>query len=401
MHTMTSQRRSPQARRRASPRMTAVVLVALGVVTLGSAPAPSVGAGAAASGSATMGAPAASSQQPASSRSLHRFGTVTVTAAFDVEGAGVNVDTIGFWQAPKASKSLMFVSSKDRSLVEVWRYPFSSAASERAPLRHRCLRATAGSATNGVVVDQRSDLLYVASNFSRNVCVFSLPDLAHRRTIRSGATYGLEPNLALLPKRNGTQRLYVSDDSVVHIHHARTGRKLSQFRPARQLETMWGDRAQQVLYIPDEGGRSGVYAYRPDGTPYQRGGRGKLGSRKIFDADAEGILGYTCPTRRTGRPGAGLIVVSDQIDSASAGNDFEVFNRRSWRHLGTIRLRLPSGAGFVYNTDGIASVRQSSPRYRGGLFTAVQDDESVVGVPWSRILRTISERTGRPFGCGR
>jgi myo-inositol-hexaphosphate 3-phosphohydrolase len=322
-----------------------------------------------------------------------------VTAAFNVEGAGVNVDTIGFWQAPRASKSLMFVTSKDRSLVEVWRYPFSTAGSERAPLRHRCLRAAAGSATNGVVVDQRSDLLYVASNFSRNVCVFSLPDLAHRRTIRSGATYGLEPNLALLTKRNGSQRLYVSDDSVVHVHNARTGRKLSQFRPARQLETMWADRARQVVYIPDEGGRSGVYAYRPNGTPYEWRGRSKFGNRQIFDADAEGIVGYTCPARRTGRPGAGLIVVSDQIDSASAGNDFEVFNRRTWRHLGTVKLRLPRGAGFVHNTDGIGSVRQSVPRYRGGLFTAVQDDRSVVGVQWRTIMRTISERTGRPFGC--
>jgi myo-inositol-hexaphosphate 3-phosphohydrolase len=378
-------------------------MVALGAATpsaaLGADPAQSLAAGTAGAG-ATVSTLAAGGHERRS-RSLHRFGKVTVTGAFNVEGAGVNVDTIAFWRAPKTSKSLMLVSSKDRSLVEVWRYPFSSAASQRAPLRHRCLRATAGSATNGVVVDQESDLLYVASNFSRNVCVFSLPDLRHRRTIRSGAAYGLEPNLALLTLRTGSPRLYVSDDSVVHVHHARTGRKLSQFRPRRELETMWGDRARQVLYIPDEGGRSGVYAYRPDGRPYQWKGRDKLGSRRIFDSDAEGILGYSCPGRQPGPGGKGLIVVSDQIDNRAVGNDFEVFNRRTWQHLGTIKLRLPGGSGYVHNTDGIGSVRQLPPRYRGGLFTAVQDDRSVVGVKWSTIMRAISARTGRPFGCRR
>jgi hypothetical protein len=375
-----------------------LVVVAAGVLTLSVLPAVpglSIGADAGQSGATTV-TPSVGSHARAS-RTLHRFGTVRVTGAFNVNGAGTNVDTLAFWRARKPSKSLMFVSSKGQPLVEVWRYPFDSASSERAPLRHSCLSATDRSATNGLVVDQESDLLYVASSFSPNVCVFSLPDLTRVRTITSGSTYGREPNLALLTRRNGSKRLYVSDDSVVHVHRARSGRKVSDFVPKKGLETMWGDSARHVLYIPDENGRSGVYAYRPNGTPYVQDGSSVFGGSGVFDADAEGILGFSCP----GRPGRGLIVVSDQIDQASVGNDYEVFNRRTWRHLGTVKLRLPDGSGFVHTTDGIGSILQSSRRYRDGLFTAVHDDQSVVGVAWRTIMRAISERSGRPFGCAR
>lgn len=394
MRRTTSHNPFPQPHRKGTRWLSYVVVVALGVAALSFWPAQS----------SSIRATTVSSEggsEDGRSRSFHRFGEVTVTGAFRVDGAGRNVDTIAFWKAPKASKSLMFVSSKDRSLVEVWRYPFSSPSNERAPLRHRCLRATADSATNGVAVDQRSNLLYVSSNYSPNVCVFSLPDLRHRRTLTSGTTHGLEPNVALLRLRGGAKRLYVSDDSVVHIHNAATGRKLSQFRPPWQLETMWTDPARQLLYVPDEGGRSGVYAYRPDGTAYRWNGRHKFGGRAIFDGDTEGILGYRCRAERTGSPAEGLIVVSDQIDNPSSGNDYEVFDRNTWEHLGKIKLRLPDGSGYVHNTDGIGSVRQQFPRYPGGLFTAVDDDGAVVGVDWSTILRAISKTTGRAVGCGR
>jgi myo-inositol-hexaphosphate 3-phosphohydrolase len=322
----------------------------------------------------------------------------TVTVDYLATGAGNNVDTIAFWAAPDPTDSRMYVTSKNLSLVEVWKYPYASASDQLPPLTHSCLKARADSATNGVLVDQEADLLYVASNFSPNVCVFSLPNLALVRTISSGATYGLEPNLAMLTLPSGEKRLYVSNDKVVYVHDAATGTKLSQFTPAKGLETMWGDSHDSVLYVPDENTRTGVYAYSAVGTPYARAGRTSFGDGSIFDADAEGILEYTCPASGSGDDGAGLIVVSDQIDSATTGNDYEVFDRRSWAYLGTIKLRLPSGA-FVYNTDGIASIQQSSPQYPGGVFAAIQDDSSVAGVGWAKVLGAISARAGTTVGC--
>ena len=334
------------------------------------------------------------------SGSFYAFDTVTVTSDFNVAGSGKNVDSIAFWEGPTAAESLMFVTSKNVSMVEVWRYPFNAPAREAKELTHTCLEASEESATNGVIVDQKADLLYVASNFSPNVCVFSLPDLTHRTTITSGAAYDVEPNLALLKLPDGSTRLYVSDDEIVHVHDATTGRKLSQFTPEEGLETMWGDSQAQVLYIPDENDRTGVYAYQPDGTPYLRDGRDFFGGSDIIDADAEGILEYTCPASGTRDNGNGLIVVSDQIDTASVGNDYEVFDRLTWTHLGTIKLRLPGGTDFVFNTDGIGTTQQASPRYPGGLFTAIHDDTSVAGVGWDKIFDAISAQNGDTFSCG-
>jgi hypothetical protein len=61
-------------------------------------------------------------------------------------------------------------------------------------------------------------------------------------------------------------------------------------------------------------------------------------------------------------------------------------------------MRLPNGA-FAYNTDGIATTQQSSPQYPGGIFTAIQDDTSVAGIGWDKILHAISAQTGKTFGC--
>ena len=351
--------------------------------------------------SSSPGPGSASDQSVVLSGPFRPFGEVMVTTDFEVAGAGINVDTMAFWEAPVPTDSLMFVTSKNLPLVEVWSYPFDKASHEQRPLTHSCLEVEDDSATNGVVVDQESDMLYVASSFSPNVCVFSLPDRAHRMTINSGVSYGQEPNLALITLDDGSKRLFVSNDDVVYVHDATTGKQLSEFAPDEDLETMWGDDIDQVLYLPDENGRTGVYAYAPDGAPSTRNGSNRFGERRIFNSDAEGIIQYTCPPTEGGDDPDGLIVVSDQIDSRSTGNDYEVFDRRSWAHLGTIRLRLPDDSDFVYNTDGIGTTQQVSPAYGGGLLTAIHDDASVVGVEWPKIFTSISAETDTEFDCGK
>ncbi len=311
------------------------------------------------------------------------FGTKEITVDFNLNGDGNNVDSIAFWEAPDPTQSLMFVTAKGSSLVEVWKYPYSSSSSQQAALKHSCISG----GTNGVWVDQEDDILYVTVAFTDKICVFNLPNLGFVKTINTGSSISSnEPNLTLLKTSNGQKRLYTSYNTEVRIQNPSTGANLGTFKPVRGLETMWADNFDQIIYIPDEGGRSGVYAYNPDGSVHTRNGANKFGDSSIFNSDEEGIWVYSCPANGVGDNGEGFIIISDQIDSSSTGNDYEIFNRRTWQHLGKIKLRLPNG-NYVYNTDGIASTQQNSPAYPGGIFVAIQNDTSVAGVAWNKILQ--------------
>jgi hypothetical protein len=68
---------------------------------------------------------------------LPQFGTITVDPDIQVNGAGQNVDTIEFWNAPDNTETLMFVTAKDNNLVEVWKYPFDG--NELSPLTQNFL----------------------------------------------------------------------------------------------------------------------------------------------------------------------------------------------------------------------------------------------------------------------
>lgn len=327
-----------------------------------------------------------SSPRHAESATFAPFETVTLSVDFAVNGAGSNVDTIAFWEAPSASDSLMFVSSKSAKLVEVWRYPFNTPGTEQTPLTDACLSRN----TNGVVVDQDQDLLYVSVISTDRICVFSLPSLAHVQTITAPTRFGSEPNLALLTTETGDKRLYASDDDIVYRFDATSGAYLDSFVPPTDVEAMFADDLTQTLYIPDENGRTGIYAYDPDGSILA-----KLGDSSIFNSDAEGIFVYSCPASGFGDDGRGFIVVSDQIDDAGVGNDYEFFDRQTWAYLGKLKLTLPDGS-YVYNTDGIASTQQDSADYVGGLFTAIQNDSAVVGISWQRIVAATGLNCGDP-----
>jgi hypothetical protein len=294
--------------------------------------------------------------------------------AFDVNGDGRNVDSIAFWEAEGPEQSLMFVSSKGNSSIEVYQYPFQT----------QLQTLSCGGETNGVWVDQERDVLYVTKRDSSEVCAFDLPDLDDNPSLRftTAATGGdSEPNLTLLTLPNGQKRIYVSYDDRVYYHDAETAQALGQFTPSEGLETMYGDDYYQVIYIPDEGGRSGVYLYAADGNPAGPA----FGDRSIFDSDTEGIWVYKCLSGGGSDTGEGLIVVADQKDEIT---DFEVFNRRTKEHLGKININ------GVNNTDGIAITQQSSPDYPLGVLAVIDDDTSTVGVGWDVIF------AGTGLSCG-
>ena len=228
--------------------------------------------------------------QPTST-AFHPFGPVTLSVDFAVNGAGSNVDTIAFWEAPVVTDSLMFIGSKSLSLVEVWRFPYASPSDELSPLVHSCI--TRG--TNGVLVDQEDDLLYVSMVNSRTVCVFSLPSFIYVKALTVPNALGEEPNLALLKLGMDVKRLYVSDEDVVYVMDPASGAFLHTFIPVAGLETMVGDNYEQILYIPDENGRTGVYAYDANGQLITRPDRSKLGDSTIFNSDAEGSSSIPVP----------------------------------------------------------------------------------------------------------
>jgi hypothetical protein len=307
---------------------------------------------------------------------LQPFGIVAIApeeVEFDVDGEGSNVDSLSFWEAPDPAQSLMFVTSKGNEFIEVYRHPFQQQLQTIA----------CGDESNGVWVDQERDVLYITQRDSSNVCAFDLPALQANESLSftTAATGGSsEPNLTMLALPGGKKLIYVSYDETVYFHDAGTGEALGQFSTVEGLETMYGDDHYQVLYIPDEGGGSGVFLYAPDGA---RVGM-SFGEDGVFDSDAEGIWVYKCISGGTDT-GEGLIVVSDQEDDLT---DFEVFHRNTKEHLGTINI---SG---VNNTDGISIMQQPSPEYPMGLLAVIDDDTSTVGVGWD----TIFEKTG--LSCG-
>lgn len=79
---------------------------------------------------------------------LSDFGVVTIDPALDLNGAGSNVDSIAFWEAPTPRETLMFVTGKGNDVVEVWKFPFEN--NEQAEISFPAN-------VNGVVVDQETD----------------------------------------------------------------------------------------------------------------------------------------------------------------------------------------------------------------------------------------------------
>ncbi len=306
--------------------------------------------------------------------SFESFGTTTLTPTWELEGAGTDIDSIAFWEAPNAAESLMLVTAKGNQLVEVWRFPFGES-DELDPLTHSSFASD--SQVNGIVIDQQADRLYVAVGGPQStVVVFSLPTLEYvDEFIRGSVDLDSEPNLAFLPTSAGGT-LYVSATTRVYFHNAATGEPTGTFEPRQGLETMVADAYHEALYIPDENGGTGVYAYTPDGQPDMRTGDSVFGTT-VFGSDAEGIVLYTCPATGDSDDGRGLIVVSDQLEELT---EFEVFNRLTAEHLGAIQLT------GVSNTDGVGSTQLPLPGFPLGVFAAVNNDRTVAGIGWDTIL---------------
>lgn len=195
--------------------------------------------------------------------------------------------------------------------------------------------------------------------------------------IAGKSNLGIEPNLCLLKRPDGKTWIYVTSKDTIYIHDAHTGTEIKRMPQMMSGEPIFADNFYQVIYIPDEHDRTGIYAYTPDGQPFLKNGSNRFGNREIIQNDAEGIWIYSLPDKGDRDFGKGFIILSDQREDIT---EFEFFDRQTWEHLGTIRLN------GVNNTDGIASTQTRWSDCPAGLFVAIDDDRSTAGIGWGKIL---------------
>jgi hypothetical protein len=316
-------------------------------------------------------------QAPAE-RGIQPFGSVTVDADFELKGVGVDVDTPCIWEAPDPADTLLFVSAKGNSLVEIWKYPFQG--NQQPPLKPDM-------PVNAVAVDRVRAELYVMGG--GHVKVFGLPGLAFRRAY--GDVGKGETNGDILHLKDGQTRLYVSSDHAVHVFDAVTGKDLgfTITPPVTSIETLVCDDFHQCVHVPEEEGvhgiGTGVHVYHPDGALYDKGSGNRYGAQAITRHGEEGIALYKCPCNGSTDDGRGWVIVTEQIRVQSR---FHFFDRQTWGYLGDVQIK------GVSRTDGIATTQRALPAYPSGVFAAVDRSRSTAIVSWQTILKA----TG--LGCG-
>jgi len=312
-----------------------------------------------------------------------KFGLIELKADMNLVGEGTVVDTIAFWEADNPDNTLMFVTAKGNQLVEVWKYPFEG--NEQEPLRHSSFGT---STVNGVAVDQENDLLYVVTgDEASTVSVFELPSLKFKYDfIKGKIALGGEPNICLMRRKNGRELVFVTSETTVFIFDAKSLKQVGVIEPGFEIETVIADEYHDIVYVPEAHNNTGVWAYTPEGKSYAKNGKNNFGDNGIVQRDAEGIWIYYGNGQGSADDGSGFIILSDQRKDIT---DFEFFDRKSWEHLGVVRLT------GVDTTDGIAVTQKSMRGYPMGVFAAINDDTSAVVIGIDTIIKAISENQGK------
>ena len=317
-----------------------------------------------------------------------QFERIEISPNQTLNGEGRDIDTIAFWIAPDPLDSLMFVTAKRNDIVEIWRYPFdedSEIGDLNSDNSNGCL---GGDRVNGALVNQETNLLYIAvSAPDNNICIFRIDssDIDFVEQIDVNHDLGSEPNLALLHHRDGQTYIYLSADDTIYIYDADNMDEIGEFDnfDVDEIEVVFGDDFYQHIYVPDENDHTGVYVYAIlNAGMIESDYSGLFGADDIFDEDAEGVTIYRCLSEGQDN-GTGWIVVADQREELT---DFEFFDREHFTHLGTLNIE------DVANTDGIASAQIAWPDYELGVFAAINDDHQVIILSWERILEATGLR---------
>lgn len=304
--------------------------------------------------------------------SFSPFGLVTLDADFNLDGSGGEIDSLAFWETPNPEDTQLYVTSKENpDLLEIWSY--DSSASSFTEIN----TLTSFASLNGVAVDQELDAVFVTEH--RNVIRYT-PSIDG--SMLNMGIVGSGKNIGLYKTLSGDTWVYgTGSEQSVSYHDVETGQRIGSWNAVGTsiTEEILADSYHHIVYVPDESSNAAIYAFNTDGTPHMKSGTNVLGSG-LFEGEAEGLLLYTCPEDGSYDDGRGFILQSDQ----TTPTDFEVFERQSWQHLGTINLRI--NGEDVRGTDGVASTQKALPGYPKGLFVAVHKDKSVVGIGWDEVL---------------
>ena len=307
---------------------------------------------------------------------------VTVDVQIELTKDGNNYDDPCFWQDPQDSKRfLAFMTSKDDELVDVWELPSAAHLSQITGFEGKA---------NNCDVDQVENLLVTTDPEAQQIRVHGIPDFRLRTVMKHGTLR--KPSGVAVGHSGAESYAFVTDEESrdVHVFRLPDGAHVRSFPyDLVKAEGISADDDRQRLYVSDDKSDDrGTKAFTFDGVEILEFGIEETGS------DSEGNAVYRCG------PEDGYIVVSDQreSDSESAYSEFEVFDRGTFTHLGSFRMRA-EGDDWTGSTDGIDIFQGAGTEATGGIFAAcdgcgqhgqAKDELDIVG--WDRIAAALGLR---------
>jgi myo-inositol-hexaphosphate 3-phosphohydrolase len=306
---------------------------------------------------------------------------IVLPVDLELAGGGSNYDDLCFWRDPvDADRSLVFGTSKDGNVVEVFRLATGEFLGSLGGFVHpnNC--------------DVTGDVLITTDAEGRYVTLHRIPDLTLVATLTQGFS---NPEGVTVLRENGQLRVFISDviQGRMHVYDLATLELVRTFPTGLSSpEGIAADDLYQRVYVGD--GASGVVrVFSATGSLITQ-------FDQAIDADAEGVALYRCGTQ-------GYVVVSDQREFSTVPNEFEIFDRVTFGHLGTFNL-LARTDDFTDATDGIDVFQTPTTLFPAGVFGACDKCSDARGnqfdlVGWDRIATAFGLQIcpdGRPPTCG-
>ncbi|NUO82344.1 hypothetical protein HUU05_19900 [candidate division KSB1 bacterium] len=298
------------------------------------------------------------------------------------EGHGT-MDSVALYVAADPSQSLVFVTDKDESYVEMhnpvtrqYVGRIGGAGDEAGKLLYPNGVGVAYGVQTG---SGKKDLLFVVERDNHRVSVFSLPDknfIAHFGASALEQPYGIacywkgnELQAWITETEPSPDRVYVY--RILPEGAGVKGVLALQFETAGYLESIVIDPVAQRALICDEGDGHDVMVYDLQGNLITRFGNG------LFVDEPEGLALYDLGN------GAGYIIVSDQNAEPT---EYEVFDRKTYQALGHF-------SGPTTTTDGLTLTQAALPNLPSGSFYAMHSDDVVHIYDWAEIATAMNLQT--------
>lgn len=293
------------------------------------------------------------------------------------------MDSIALYVASDPNQSLVFVTDKDESFIEVhnpvtlqYLDKIGGAGSAAGKLLYPNGVGVAYGVTTG---SGKKDLLFIVERDNHRVSIFSLPDknfVAHFGASDLAQPYGIafywkgsELQAWITETDTSPDRVYVY--RILPEGAGVKGVLDFSFPTAGYLESIVMDPVSQRALICDEGDGHDVMVYDLQGNLITRFGQG------LFVDEPEGIVIYDLGN------GEGYIIVSDQNANPT---EYEVFDRKTYQSLGSF-------SGPTRTTDGIALTQAALPNLPNGSFYAMHSDDVVHIYDWADIASALHLQT--------